>query len=67
MVNGELFKILGVLGGKPLARLLFSLCPLCLCGEKSYSEILLSAIYGRINYYPKMACFEPCQKLRGKT
>jgi len=31
--------------------------------ENSYSEILLSAIYelyGRINCYPKMACFEPC-------
>ena len=54
-------KILGVLGVKPLARLLFSLCPPWLCGRKSYSEILLSAIYnlyGRINYYSKMACFE---------
>ena len=36
--------------------------------ENSYSEILLSAIYelyGRINCYPKMACFEPCQKILG--
>ena len=62
-------KILGVLGVKPLARPLSSLCTLWLCGEKVRSSEFgvgnrksLLYLFGKINRHHKTACFEPCLK-----